>query len=248
MTDETIEINVRPGDEVAARLLALVAISRRGFMDLDPELVLDDDDPDAEGERFDHLAWLAESRADRALTGRERALLAAEVGSLDPAEAVTATWEIEALAALAEACGLVDPSPNPASPADASTLLAALPSPPDVEREFAASLHLPGDEAAAALLERAEVLTFRLGAEIEKRETENPQAGAELRAAIRDVIDESRDAGYLPADAADFAINGIPVAQLPDQYLDEAFGVAERRAMALAWLCGFGDDWDSVTL
>lgn len=254
--DDELEIELRPAAAVADRLVALAAVARRAFFESglpDVEWDEDEDDPedlpdDAETERYDLAAWLRDEGVDRALTADERAIIETPVGGLDPDAAARASWAAEALVALGWGAGLLPDLPPFDRPADARAALAALPEPWDKTAPLRASIRLRSDEDAAAGRELAELWFWRAGVEGVRRSA-SPADARELRAVIRETADEAVAAGLLDTLVhGDFPAQGKPVSALPDAALDELAALSAARLRALNWLCGFGDDWESVPL
>ena len=108
---EELDIEVRPADDIAGRLVILAAVVRRASAELPADDEDDDEDEDAapvdspEGQQFDVLlAVNEEPLLASTITPAERRLLAAPIGSLGQDGALAATWQLEALAAIAALC------------------------------------------------------------------------------------------------------------------------------------------------
>jgi hypothetical protein len=246
--DETIEINLRSPAEVAARLLAVVALARRGFLEERPEEVADDT---AEAERFDLRSWLAEEKLLEALYPDELDLLDSPVGSLEADDTAAATWSIEAAAALAWALDLIPSMPSYDQAADAERLIAALPAPWSRTTEFRSSARLREEESIAQERERAELWYDRadtywwLLAAVEEAElaTGGPNIIADLEQELRDTASAAHAAGLIASPiGGDFPTTEGPYRDLLPHQVEELEAIAFHRSVALNWVCGLTDD------
>ena len=108
---DEIDVELRTPAELRARILILAAVLRR--------LALEQAPPDEEGESladaFDERAWLRDQGLERELTPRESALLSSPLGSFAAEAIVEASWQGEALVALAWALGILDMPPADAT-------------------------------------------------------------------------------------------------------------------------------------
>jgi hypothetical protein len=246
--DETIEINLRPPAEVAARLLAVVAVARRGFLEQRPEAVADDT---AEAERFDLRSWLADEHLLDALYPDELEMIEAPVGSLEPDDTAAATWSIEAAAALAWTLDLISNIPAYDQPADAERLIAALPAPWSRTTEFRSSARLRSEESIAQERERAELWYDRadtywwLLAATEEAETAagGPNIAADLEQELRQTASAANAAGLISRPiGGDFPTSEGPYRDLLPHQVEELEAIAFHRSVALNWVCGLTDD------
>ena len=238
-----IEINLRAPAEVAARVILLAAICRRAYLE---RAEVDDGSDDPEADRFDLVAWLRTEGLDPVAAPSERHLLQTRLGRLGSDKIDAASWQTEALAALAWAMGVLEALPPYHIPVDPGPLLDAVPSPWDKTSQFRTSVRLRPEEVIAAQRERAELWHWRatmvdLLLEARPRETQ------QLNTVIREVADEASRAGLIDqAVASDFGVDDRPYRDLDEDAVDVATVIAAERHRALNWLCGFGSDWDSV--
>ena len=244
--DEEIDINLRLPGEVGRRLVVLATLCRRAF--LEPAASFEALDEDPEAERFDLATWLDEHNLAAELTGQERALLAAPVGTLTAEETHAATWNAEALVVLGWAAGLVSNVSDPIEPSDPNVILQAVPGPWDDPRDLISSITLRPEEVIAFERERAEIWLWRAEIEEERRRLRG-WALSDLEKDLRDVVRQSVEAGLIDADVGrDFPVGGKPFRTLDESRVDVAAAVAAVRLHALNWLCGFGSAWDDVPL
>jgi hypothetical protein len=221
----------------------VAAVCRRAHLELAPD-DLGTDDP--EGERFDLAAWIVEEGLDAALTPAEQRLLKTRVGKVDRDEVVAASWQVEGLAALAWALGLLESAPPLDTPVTFDDLFALLPAPWEATRAFRTGPTLRSESEIASERERAEIWQWR--AEVAALLVDAGAADAKsLRSTIREVAEEAHAAGLLIAPSGhDFPVQGRPYRAEPPQVQEALANVAAERLRALNWLCGFGADWDSV--
>ncbi|MDP9356132.1 MAG: DUF4272 domain-containing protein [Chloroflexota bacterium] len=241
--DLDIEINLRAPAEVAARVIVLAAVCHRAYLE---RAEGDDGADDPEAERFDLVAWLRTEGLDPIASPVERHLLQTRLGRLGSDETDAASWQTEALAALAWAMGILEALPPYHIPVDPGPLLDAMPSPWDKTGPFRTGVRLRPEEEIAAERERAELWHWRatmVDLLLEARGKEAQRLGA----VIREVAGEAARAGIVDhVTAGDFTVDGRPYRDLAGEALDVATAIAAERHRALNWLCGFGMDWDTV--
>ncbi|HET7095678.1 MAG TPA: DUF4272 domain-containing protein, partial [Thermomicrobiales bacterium] len=161
--DESVDIQPRPAALVARRATLIAALLRRTAL----ELGLTEGDPAAE--RFDLAAWTAAEGLPALATEEEAAALTAPLGALDTIQVEDATWEAEALVALAWSLGLIETMPPYDEIANPLVALDATPVPWDSLAKFASSAKLRSVEPLATERERAEVWRWRSLMEMAKR-------------------------------------------------------------------------------
>lgn len=250
---ESLDIEVRSAAEIAGRLVVLAAVVRRAAAELpSPPADEGEDDEDdmpadsPEGQRFDVLVALDERPLlATAVTAAERRLLAGPIGSLGQEAALAASWQLEALAAIASISLPGRFEEDPWSLADPVQTLSGIPEPWDDLRPFVDSIQPPSDEDAAFARERAELWAWRAAIE-DDLATLHGRNQAELRQILRETVEEAVEAGLLPDGRDDFLIRGRPFRDADAESKATVGQIAVYRLTALNWLCGFGHSWDSV--
>lgn len=250
---ESLDIEVRSAAEIAGRLVVLAAVVRRASAEFpSPDIDQDEDGEDdapadsPEGQRFDVLVALDEQPLlAAAVTAAERRLLASPIGSLGRAAAIAASWQLEALGAIASLSLPGRIEDDPWSLADPAQTLSGVPEPWDDLQSFAESILPPSDEDAAFARERAELWAWRAAIE-EDLAALNGRDLAELRQILRETVEEAVEAGLLPDGRDDFVVHGHPFRDADPETKATVGQIAVHRLTALNWLCGFGHSWDSV--
>lgn len=239
MTDDRdldeIDIHLRPAADVGGRLLALVALARRGFLERPLEKITDDT---PEAERFDLISWLSEERLTDYLAPAERAMLERPIGALSAEDAVAATWSIEGAAALAWALDLLPMIPGYDETTAAAAVIEALPATWSRTTEFRSGAKLRTEAEIATERERAEIWHDRADQYWQMQEGWEPDLIAPWEV-IAAMADEAHAAGLLarPVDG-DFPTRLGPYAILPPEIVEELELIAFHRLVALNWLCG----------
>ncbi len=242
--DLELEIALRPSREIADRTIVLGAVVRRVSL----ERQTGETEDDAEALRFDLAAWLHVEGLEPGASGHERGMLAARIGALSAEAIAAASWQAEAIITLGWVLGMVDEMPSYDRPTDLAALLAAIPSPWESTVPFRSRPIARSETTIANERERAELWHWR--SEVAGlMQTANHGGRGSLRAAVREVAHEAHAFGHLPSlRDDDFAVADRPYHNLPDRELDELGAIAAARLQALNWVCGFGEDWDSVPL
>lgn len=236
--DDEIDINLRPAGDVAARLLALVTLARRGFLERASDDIAEEP---PEAERFDLLAWLQEERLAGFLTPPELNLLNMPIGALTPEDTAASTWSIEGAAALAWALALIPTVPDFDHTADAASIIDVLPAPWSRTAEFRTAATLRDEMDIARARERAEVWHDRAGLFWDIRDgrlesTDDPAA------VIARMADEAQAAGLIARPVhGDFSTQDGLYRDLTPDAVERLELIAYHRLVELNWLCGLVD-------
>lgn len=260
--DEFVEINLRQPADAAGKLLVLVAVARRGYLEQRQQAVDDEDDSGddqepidagaAETERFDLNHWLAEEKLTAWADSFEQSVLRTPIGGLDHQDAIDATWAIEAAAALAWALGKLPHVPRFDTPVDAAAVIDAIPVPWSRTTEFRNEATLRGEEDIAKVREQAELWADRADTQRwlqagdmldEADGPGDPSILGDLESAVADTAAAARAAGLLPPlQEGDFPTRFGPYRTLGHDEVDELEALANQRLHALNWLCGLVDE------
>jgi hypothetical protein len=240
---DEIDVELRSPNEVRARILILTTVLRR--LALENADVEDSDDFSAEA--FDQREWLRELGLASELSVREAALLESPLGTIGPEAIIEASWQGEALMALAWAISAVEMPPLD-TVSDPRQVIDFVPRPWDGTQEWLADTTIVSEAEAAREREIAEIWHWRMTTEVLRRAV-SAAASRDYEEAIRDVATEALRAGLLPSlRQGDFPVRGRTIEDLSANDLDELVSVTGQRLLALNWLCGFGASWDDVPL
>ncbi len=243
--DDEIDIELRAAPDVASRLILVATVCRRAFLESRGSGNAADE---RQSDRFYLTAWLQQERLIDAASPNELEILQTPIGRLDADMASLASWQSEALVALAWALGLLDPMPAYHTMAEPGPLFALVPSPWDDTSSFAAQARLRDELEVAQERERAELWEWRAQMEEIANGGESREV-VEITDTISEVAREAHAAGLLPNPVAgDVAADGIAYRDLSPALRENAAIVAGQRLRALNWLCGFGTSWDDVPL
>jgi Domain of unknown function (DUF4272) len=248
MDDDSIEINLRPVAEVAARMIVLAAVIRRAVLELPLDEEDDEDESDSpDGQRFDLMTALTNGPLAAATTPREIAFVTAPIGAPGHEVALAASWEVEALAALAWATSPGAQLPEPWNQTDPGPLLSVIPEPSDDATGFVAALELAAEEEIAWERERAELWAWRSAIDDDLRVAKGSER-AELLDILRETVVEAVESELLPGGDEDFPVRNRPFSGADPETKALIAEIAARRLQALNWLCGHGAAWDDVPL
>jgi hypothetical protein len=240
---DEIDVELRTPVEVRARILVLSAVMRRLALE---NASLDDEDDQLAG-AFDEREWLRDQGLARHLTAGEAALLDSAPGSIAPDVMLEASWQGEALVALAWAIGAAHMPPIDAM-SDPRPVLDEVPRPWDAVKAWMGNPAMVSEPDAVQERERAEIWHWRATTELLRREAP-PADRQDYESAISEVAIEALDAGIVPAlREGDFPVRGRNIRELSDSDVDELVSATSQRLRGFNWLCGFGQSWDDVPL
>jgi hypothetical protein len=245
MDDDSIDIELRPPEEIAARSIILTALARRLL--IESLAAAAGDAAELQGEAFDLREWLRAEGVWPSLTAAEAALLERPVGDLAEDDLAAVACQAAGLVALGWALHLVDTLP-PGAIGDLAAVVDAVPGPWDKTAEWMRRRELRSEAEIARERERAELYAWRVGVEAPRRAAPAHER-ADYAAAIADVVREARTAG-LPEGIRDddFTIGDNALGSFATEDLERLSALADGRLQAFNWLCGFGEDWDRVPL
>lgn len=240
LSEDELEINLRPVPEIARRLLILAALAEH--------LSFAEDVASSPDERasstFDLREWLRTEEIWPDLTQDEVLLLADGTPPGEEPDQFSVQETLEALGAIAWTLRLLlDLEAD--VPAGVDSLIPSLPHPWDSTVTWMRGLELRSLDEIAALREAAELWTWRLLTENDLREAFVSEE-EELRAVIREAEREGRAAGILPRGG--FRVQGRDISTLNIAERNSLLATSLARLRALNWVCGYGDRWDNVPL
>jgi hypothetical protein len=243
--DDSIDINLRPLDEIVRRAIVLVTLARRGSIESSKSEEGNDVDLyAAETDRFELYSW-ARRELSTNLYEDEMQVLRTEAGSMSPNTLDHCSEALIAAETLCWSFGLIDQLPEPSFPSSSSVerMFRWAPEPwADID-----SIRLPHEMRDEALIaqerERRELWSWR--ATVRAEDATSP---GELRAIICKTAKEADDASLLTMLDGDFSYFGEPVSNLSADRFAELGGISLAQVTSLNWACGFGDSWDSIPL
>jgi hypothetical protein len=244
VSDDVIEIALRPPAEVARRAIVIASLLRRLWIE---SLATKGNEAELAGECFDIRAWLQTEGIWDSLSPLEVGYLEAPAGSLSDDACAAIAWQTEALATLAWALRQVERLSSSYLD-DVTAAIGTVPCPWDTTALWIARASLRPEAEIARERDRAEILDWRIGIEVPRRLVSG-DALAEIEEAIAAVAREAEAAGVL-SDAADgdFPIGGQRLETVDPEGLGRLTALGEERLRALNWLCGFGVNWEDVPL
>jgi hypothetical protein len=232
--DDLNEIPPPTPGRVAKRALILAAVSCRGVIENDP------DAEGAEGLRGRLLPWLDAVGASTELEDRERQLLSAPIGSLDPKTARDAGWHSEGMAALAWALDYIE-LPDFYEQCDPAETAAKMGFLRDLDETPLTKPFLQSAEQIGTLADSYLTVHWRL-----REQT--------LRPRHMDFVDFVANCNWGPLHLEgveiverDLAVRGTPINQLDENQLREALSITRERHQALNWLIGYEELYSKVT-
>jgi hypothetical protein len=232
--DDTLDIQPWPTIELIGRGVALTTVARRGALEVDDER----DEFDLETDRFDLATW-ARTELQNWITDDELRLLNASIGELSDEDLSTCDNALVSATAVAWSINAVTTAHLPLPEQDAidEQTLDWAPQPWDKVRSLQSRARIRSDEELAAERERWELWYWR-ATEVND-DTE----------ALVEVFQEVRESNLLPIINGDFATDdGTPYNRLSEDEQDDVAWLSGLRLMALNWVCGFGESWESAPL
>ena len=240
---DEIDVELRSPVEIRTRILILDTVLRRLALEAAP---LDSDSAPI-AEAFDEREWLREQGLAFDLTAREAELLDSPLGSIAPESTIEASWQGEALVALAWAIGVGDMPPVNAI-SDPRPVIDVVPRPWDGIQDWLSDPAIVSESEVIRQRELAEIWHWRVTTEVLRR-SRSAVDSQDYEEAIRDVAGEALDAGLVTTlRDDDLSVHGQSVKELSGDDIEELVAVTGQRLHALNWLCGFGNSWDDVPL
>lgn len=242
--DEYLTIDLQPRDAVVDRLAVLRALVERSLLEA---LAADEGATDEiEERRFDLLAELLASKAGNAITPAELAIFQTPVTRIPEEDEVAVILAAEAFGALGKACGLIRDLPLPPDPVGSSEEL--------LERilemtaeEIDERIALPSEEAAADILEIAEVVNWRADIEFGAR-LNGGELTQDEQESIQAVGAEATASGLFQVyPSGDLKLGNKPIRKWSDDEVETFYIVSLQQRLAIEWLCSAGQEWVVVS-
>lgn len=228
--DDELEIELRDPDDIGARIVLLNALS------IWPDL----DDP---GEVENWQRWLDAQGILPIATDAEHRIVSGT--RLSKSNIDLCDRAMDSIVVLAWACALIEEPPELRLASEQDGLIERVPIPRESINQFLDQLIVRDEELIAVERERAELWNWRLVADVLRR-SESGAGRDEIEEAIREVVLESAISfAFTEIDAEDFLVEGVPVRNLEDEYLESLIVTSEERLRALNWLCGL-TEWDGI--
>lgn len=242
--DEYLTIELQPRDAVVNRLIVLRALVERSLL----EATAIDEGPTSELEerRFDILAELLASPAAGAIVPDELAIFQTAIAKIPEDDEVAVILAAESFGALGMACGLFRHLPLPPDPVGSSeeVLEQILMMSPD---DIAQRVVLPDEQAAADMLEIAEVTFWRADVEFGAR-LNGGELTSEEKESIEAVGVEAKATGLMQVyPSGDLKLGNKPIRKWSDDEVETFYITSLQQRLALEWLCAAGQEWVVVS-
>ncbi len=246
MSDDEIDINPRSMDEAGRRLVVLVSLLRRNF--LNEQIAAETLEEEVADERFDLIAWLADQELESELAPEEREYLENQIDRSSSTQSADRIVPIAAITSLGWYLGLVPDLPDLLSVEPQQLLIDQIPAPWDSIQPWLVGLSTRSLDELARQREFAEIWVWRSEIE-EQRQRSTGSALAEIAAAIHETAVETVNAGLISRHShGDLLIAGTPFSQLSREEQEAVAIEATDRLHALNWLSGYGESWSDVPL
>jgi hypothetical protein len=241
--DEYMVIDLQSRDAVVNRLTVLRALVERSL--LEATAIDEGATSELEERRFDLLAELLSSPAADAIAPEELVIFQTPIAKIPEEDEVAVILAAESFGAIGKACGLFRYLPQPPDPVGSSEealeqILMMSPS------DIAERVVLPDDQAAADMLEVAEVVYWR--ADVEFGARLNGELTQEEKESIEAVGIEAKASGLFQVyPSGDLKLGNKPIRKWSDDEVETFYIISLQQRLALEWLCSAGQDWVVVS-
>lgn len=252
LNDSKVPIQIIPARKAVRRTVCLATLVMRGEIELSLHDTAEEEINAITQGGHNNLtkkmvAWLENEGVYWDLTPGERELLAQPLGAWSRADIATAVWRQESLAMLLWALGLLDARPPYDQTADQESLLGLVP----LNRPTAAFINGATLRPEAGIAEaRNEAATWHWRARMFEMELDPvnfpPPGGVPYATIIRMGAEMAEAMGLLTRLGGDFPAHGKPYREMREPDWEILRAIALERHHGLNWLCGLGDNWDSV--
>lgn len=243
-TDDYLTIELQPRKTVVARLTVLRALVERSL--LEATAIDEGATNELEERRFDLLAELLSSNAADAIVPAELAIFQTPIAQIPEEDEVAVILAAESFGVLGKACGLFRDLPLPPEPVGSSEeiLEQILMMSPD---DLSARAALPDEEAAADMLEIAEVVYWRADMEFGAR-LNGGELTPEEKESIEAVGIEAKASGLLQVyPSGELKLGNKPIRKWSDDEVETFYIVSLQQRLAMEWLCSAGQEWVVVS-
>ena len=242
--DEYMVIELQPREAVINRLTVLRALVERSLL----EATANDEGAtnDLEERRFDLLAELLSSPAADAIAPEELVIFQTPIAKIPEEDEVAVILAAESFGAIGKACGLFRYLPLPPDPVGSSEEALEqilMMSPTDIAERVV----LPEDQAAADMLEVAEVVYWRADVEFGAR-LNGGELTQEEKESIEAVGVEAKASGLFQVyPSGDLKLGNKPIRKWTDDEVETFYIISFQQRLAMEWLCSAGQEWVVVS-
>ena len=241
--EESIEIDLRPIDEIVRRAVLLLSLVRRATMEEADPSGDENDAFERETDRFELYSWSKRELAS-VWTEEEQALLGTPAGEASPDQADLCLSASLPANAICWSLGIVDElTISDIDNLNLDRLLGWASQPWDEVSRLAGKASSRDEESIAQMRERWELWNWR--AMLDETDLE---PGEDLDDVVGDVAVVALETGLIEVVDGDFAVDGQPFRSINSDQHGAIAHLAENYLVALNWVCGFGDTWDNVPL
>lgn len=238
--DDYLTIDLQPRSAVVNRLIVLRALVERSL--LEATAIDEGVTNELEERRFDLLAELLASEAGTAIVAAELAIFQAPIASIPEDDEAAVILAAESFGILGKACGLFRDLPLPPDPvgSNGEILEQILMMMPEI---IATRVVLPDEQAAADMLEIAEVTYWRADVEFGAR-LNGGELTPDEKASIEAVGIEAQASGLLQIyPSGDLKLGNKPIRKWSDDEVETFYIVSLQQRLAMEWLCSAGQEW-----
>ena len=239
--DESIDINLRPIDEIVRRAVLLLSLVRRAAIEPADPSSEEDDAFERETDRFELYSWAKREFADT-WAEDEHVLLSIPAGELLSDHVEHCLSAAPPANALCWSLGVVDDlTSDDIETLPLDHLLNWASTPWDEVGRLARKASLRDEERIAQMRERWELWYWR--ATLDDTDLD---PGEDLGELVGDVAAGASESDLVNLIDADFGVDGQPFRSIDADQQATIAQLAEHNLIALNWVCGFGDSWESV--
>lgn len=242
--DEYLVIELQSREAVVNRLTVLRALVERSL--LEATAIEEGATSELEERRFDLLAELLASPATDAMVPEELTIFQTPIAKIPEKDEVAVILAAESFGVIGKACGLFRYLPLPPDPVGSSDEVLEqilIMSPSDIAERIV----LPEEEAAADMLEVAEVTYWRADVEFGAR-LNGGELTPDERESIEAVGIEAKESGLFQVyPSGDLKLGNKPIRKWTDDEVETFYVISLQQRLAMEWLCTAGQTWVVVS-